>query len=162
MPPLSRSCWRESVTRGHDIERNGAQSTLERPSHRQAYSLWIFDRHCEPIYYQDWSHLYRTPSAASGTASSFTSSLSSTFQRVGGTVPDQEKRDASTTTHKRARGDALPGVSQQVQTQDDEPVDTQALPFDQEAKLIYGVVYSLRNMVRKLGGSYVYLPSTHD
>lgn len=27
------------------------------------------------------------------------------------------------------------------------------LPFDEEAKLVYGVVLSLRNMVKKLSGS---------
>lgn len=30
------------------------------------------------------------------------------------------------------------------------------LPFDEEAKLVYGVVLSLRNMVKKLTGSCVW------
>ena len=29
------------------------------------------------------------------------------------------------------------------------------LPFDEEAKLVYGVVLSLRNMIKKLSGQYV-------
>ena len=29
-----------------------------------------------------------------------------------------------------------------------------ALPFDEEAKLVYGVLISLRNMVKKLSGRY--------
>lgn len=30
-----------------------------------------------------------------------------------------------------------------------------ALPFDEEAKLVYGVMISLRNMIKKLSGRYV-------
>jgi hypothetical protein len=30
-----------------------------------------------------------------------------------------------------------------------------ALPFDEEAKLVYGVVFSLRHMINKLSGRYV-------
>ncbi|WFD04611.1 Trafficking protein particle complex subunit BET5 [Malassezia obtusa] len=107
----------------------------------QVYSLWIFDRHCDAIYHQDWSHVHQQ-----GTASSFTSSLGATFQRVGG-PSDGAKPDAAAPL--RPAGDALPGVSRNV-TQ--EPTDSGLLPFDQEAKLIYGLVFSLRNLVRKLGG----------
>ena len=32
---------------------------------------------------------------------------------------------------------------------------TTSLPFDEEAKLVYGVVLSLRNMIKKLSGRYV-------
>lgn len=52
----------------------------------------------------------------------------------------------------RARGDALDGVSRSVCDDASQPTDSRLLPLDQEAKLVYGVVYSLRNMVRKLGG----------
>jgi len=33
-----------------------------------------------------------------------------------------------------------------------QPGASSALPFDEEAKLVYGVVISLRNMVKKLSG----------
>lgn len=33
------------------------------------------------------------------------------------------------------------------------------LPFDEEAKLVYGVVLSLRNMVKKLSGRWVIVSS---
>ena len=39
----------------------------------------------------------------------------------------------------------LPGATQQV------PANA-GLPFDEEAKLVYGVVLSLRNMVKKISG----------
>jgi hypothetical protein len=35
------------------------------------------------------------------------------------------------------------------------PVEEQGptgLPFDEEAKLVYGIIFSLRNMVKKLAG----------
>lgn len=35
------------------------------------------------------------------------------------------------------------------------PVPTTGLSFDEEAKLVYGVVLSLRNMVKKLAGKSV-------
>lgn len=35
------------------------------------------------------------------------------------------------------------------------PVSTTGLSFDEEAKLVYGVVLSLRNMVKKLAGRFV-------
>ena len=41
------------------------------------------------------------------------------------------------------------------------PPPTASLPFDEEAKLVYGVVLSLRNMIRKLSGKYVASPSPH-
>jgi hypothetical protein len=33
------------------------------------------------------------------------------------------------------------------------------LPFDEESKLVYGVILSLRNMVKRLSGRYVSLPT---
>jgi hypothetical protein len=38
-------------------------------------------------------------------------------------------------------------------------VSSAGLPFDEEAKLVYGVILSLRNMVKRLSGRYVSLPS---
>jgi hypothetical protein len=35
------------------------------------------------------------------------------------------------------------------------------LPFDEEAKLVYGVVLSLRNMIKKLTGRYDLQPSAY-
>ena len=39
------------------------------------------------------------------------------------------------------------------------PSATQSgLPFDEEAKLVYGVVLSLRNMIKKISGRYDIYP----
>ena len=137
------------------------------------HSLWVFDRHCQAIYHQDWSHQYQ-PGAASATGSSFTSSLNATLQRVGAGagagIPEAGvKGEAPLGVPQRAAGESLPGVSRSVAPTGSAPAkqdpaaaaaaaaaansaDSRLLPFDEEAKLIYGVVYSLRNMMRKLGG----------
>lgn len=105
------------------------------------YSLWIFDRHCQAIYHQDWSHLHAS------SAPSFTSSIGATIQRATGTASAPAAREL------RAPGTSLPGVSRSVYSGEaDSKASDTLLPFDEEAKLIYGVVYSLRNMVRKVGG----------
>ncbi|WFD36472.1 Trafficking protein particle complex subunit BET5 [Malassezia cuniculi] len=105
------------------------------------YSLWIFDRHCQAIYHQDWSHLHAAP------AQSFTSSIGATLQRAAGGAA------APAAQELRAPGDSLPNVSRSVHAKDaPNEASSALLPFDEEAKLIYGVVFSLRNMVRKLGG----------
>ena len=39
-------------------------------------------------------------------------------------------------------------------------ITSTSLPFDEEAKLVYGVVISLRNMIKKLSGRYVIFPSS--
>jgi len=41
------------------------------------------------------------------------------------------------------------------QQQQPPPPPMSALPFDEEAKLVYGVILSLRNMVKKLSGRLV-------
>lgn len=69
---------------------------------------------------------------------------------MGGAQVDTDK--PATEALVRARGEALDGVSRSVQPDAGQPADARLLPLDQEAKLIYGVVYSLRHMVRKLGG----------
>jgi len=52
------------------------------------------------------------------------------------------------------KDDTLPLNASQPHTQIKEqpPANDGLLPLDEEAKLVYGVVFSLRNMVRKLGG----------
>lgn len=38
-------------------------------------------------------------------------------------------------------------------TQSTKPVSSSGLPFDEEAKLVYGVVFSLKNIIRKLSSA---------
>ncbi|TXT10930.1 hypothetical protein VHUM_01681 [Vanrija humicola] len=101
------------------------------------YSLYIFDRHCDCVYYHDWHRtrpvratagdrpgVHRLP-VAPGTQAARESIFSS---RSGGAAPGAPAPPAPTGSNNAG------------------------LPFDEEAKLVYGVVLSLRNMVKKLSG----------
>ncbi|WFD00804.1 Trafficking protein particle complex subunit BET5 [Malassezia yamatoensis] len=116
----------------------------------QIYSFWVFDRHCDAIYHQDWSHYDQ-----SGASASFATSFGATFQRVGSQT-DSSKSEIKAGWPLRPAGDTLPNVSRHV-TQEalgssDSNERSSPLPFDEEAKLVYGLVFSLRNLVRKIGG----------
>ncbi|GAC71302.1 40S ribosomal protein S4 [Moesziomyces antarcticus T-34] len=71
-----------------------------------------------------------TPSQSSGFAS-----LGASIQRATASAPSVAAND-----HRSTATAAI------------DPSATELLPFDEQAKLVYGVVFSLRNMVRKLGG----------
>lgn len=157
--------------------RRGSNDAIDTDSATQVYSLWIFDRHCNPIYHQDWAHLHTASSSLGGGgpsspgASSQTSgfaSIGATLQRAtsGAQVPTVEERpqpaqrpgqpslgNVTRLGAPAATPDAGPrgSVGSTVGAPTAKPV-SDLLPFDEEAKLVYGVVFSLRNMVRKLGG----------
>ena len=103
-------------------------------------SLYVYDRHCEVVHYQDWNRVktmrpstnllpgvMRIQPSSSVPASQRLSNLSS------GVVVAQHEEDTIQPTAKRG------------------------LPFDEESKLVYGVIFSLRNMVKKLAGRFVLL-----
>ena len=118
------------------------------PSFPRLFHFWprlTEPRHCDCIYYQDWHRtrslrppstlnlrpgVHRLPPAANGVAG---------------------VRDSIFST----ANNSADGVESRVQ---DPPVAQggtglgRGLPFDEEAKLVYGVVSSLRNMVKKLSG----------
>ncbi|KAI8577736.1 hypothetical protein K450DRAFT_177383 [Umbelopsis ramanniana AG] len=85
------------------------------------HNLYIFDRHCECIYFQKWSH-QRPSSMASVNATSTTTS-----SKTGGLLNSTSRMQSA----------AIPGNN---------------MSLEEEAKLVYGVVLSLRNFVRKLSG----------
>ncbi len=131
------------------------------------YSLYIYDRlcstpsdphtllthilslrHCSCVYYQDW-HRSKTLKAANegmmlpGVAYQV---LSHNEQAAIGT--QRPRSDLSLSSGiVVAVNDEVPAAPAPVNT---------GLPFDEESKLVYGVVLSLRNMIRKLSGKYVH------
>lgn len=181
------------------------QTHLPIPLHSQVYSFWIFDRHCNPIYHQDWSHLHPSLFSTSGTSnvaspttaqlpSSGLASIGATLQRAGGAVTGTSSSAPASQPAQRPGQPSLPGVTRisaipprtnsadqrsssgsqlSASVQSPPPLlpptspataatgigtgtgtgTGDVLPFDEEAKLVYGLVFSLRNMVRKLGGS---------
>ncbi|KAF8200771.1 TRAPP complex subunit bet5 [Pholiota molesta] len=125
-------------------------------------SLYIYDRHCICVYYQDWHRTKRPKPAVEGGI------LPAVSQAVSAAPPSNAEGNATTSSAfssprntlssttgivvaTNAAVNQLPGAS--VQSSSQAPgTSTTGLPFDEEAKLVYGVVISLRNMVKKLSG----------
>ncbi|PPQ67249.1 hypothetical protein CVT25_005833 [Psilocybe cyanescens] len=128
------------------------------------HSLYIYDRqaHCICVYYQDWHRTKRPKpaveggilpavsqavSAAQQTQNDNNSGLSSGFSSPRNTL-------SSSTGIVVAMNEGTTQLPNTPLLQPTGPAATLStgLPFDEEAKLVYGVVISLRNMVRKLSG----------
>ncbi|KAH7097635.1 snare-like protein [Auriculariales sp. MPI-PUGE-AT-0066] len=137
------------------------------------FSLYVFDRHCICIYYHDWHRARRprpgvagavlpavsravlqssAPTLSDPSASGYSSprnTLSSNSGIVLAVANDGGPMLALSPTHPQAP-DRVPSPLSPVPGQPLPPMA--ALPFDEEAKLVYGVLISLRNMVKKLSG----------
>ena len=99
------------------------------------YNMYIFDKHCQCIYYHDWHRGH-----------------------VGKNAFDQSGDPLA--SHHSASG--LGGGSTTTTTTMTDPRQGMNMSLEEEGKLVYGVVFSLRNLVKKLGKRYVlrtHLPS---
>ncbi|KAI1822963.1 snare-like protein [Xylaria intraflava] len=94
----------------------------------QIYSLYIFDRHTECIYSKQWLQP-ATPAPPALNAP------------PPGQPPQQQQHATS-----------LAADQQKQQQQQQSPSKPRRNKSADDAKLIFGTVFSLRNMVRKLGG----------
>lgn len=114
-------------------------------------------RHCVCVYYQDW-HRTRRPKPAlegnilPGVARSVTSQPSTGLPQLD--IPNPRNALASSSGIVVAVGESSISPAPLLVTKPS-PVPTTGLSFDEEAKLVYGVVLSLRNMVKKLAGKSV-------
>ncbi|TFK75360.1 snare-like protein [Pluteus cervinus] len=124
------------------------------------YSLYIYDRHCTCVYYHDW-HRTRRPKAAveggilPGVSHVVAPSQSPDTQgRPGSPYGSPRNTLSSNTGIVIAVNEMTPQTpSPLLQTPPPPPaLSSTGLPFDEEAKLVYGVVLSLRNMIKKLAG----------
>lgn len=136
------------------------------------HSLYIYDRcdpiklypsdmcscrpppsHCNCVYYQDWNRSRRPKPAVEG--GGILPGVSRAVAPTIGTAAGNREasRDSFApnsgvviaVNDEHANGPDMQGAPQPGQT-------STGLPFDEEAKLVYGVVLSLRNMARKLSG----------
>jgi len=124
------------------------------------YSLYIYDRHCTCVYYQDW---HRTKGPRPAVEGGILPAVSPAV------YPRQEEPTLeSTSTYSSPRNTLTSSSGVVVAINDDvprtplpsqmqssaaqPPPPNSMLSFDEEAKLVYGVVLSLRNMVKKLSG----------
>ncbi|GAA5852825.1 hypothetical protein JCM8547_004698 [Rhodosporidiobolus lusitaniae] len=108
------------------------------------YGLYIYDRHCTCAFYSDLGALSNRdpgpstlPNVLSPSSASFPSTSAApprtSLDEGGYGVPDAAARSEGA-----------------VAAQADNGKGKGRLAFDEEAKLVYGVVFSLRNMVSKL------------
>lgn len=140
------------------------------------YSLYIYDRHCACIYYHDWHRAKRPRPAPEGAILPGVSRAVSTVT-AGGAGPGGANSTFSSPRNTLASNSGIvlavandggptlalsPTQTHQQQPQLASPLTPNspapppqpmaALPFDEEAKLVYGVLLSLRNMIKKLSG----------
>lgn len=112
------------------------------------YELYIFNRHCSCVYHTQWNKVPGSVTVggpeAGGTANASRATElvnSPSFLSTGNSQEkfnqQSEKRNDSDFSAERGK----------VQATNQEP---SALAFEEQAKLVYGVVFSLRNMVDKL------------
>ncbi|KAI0745350.1 snare-like protein [Earliella scabrosa] len=118
------------------------------------YSLYIFDRHCTCVYYQDWHRTLRPKQAVEG------GMLPAVYAPVYPSSNPESMYNNRTSLVSSGIVVAVndDGPHTPLPTQLTSPIaplpppPTSQLSFDEEAKLVYGVVLSLRNMIKKLSG----------
>ncbi|KAI8390337.1 Sybindin-like family-domain-containing protein [Blakeslea trispora] len=123
------------------------------------YNLYIFDRHCQCIYYQKWSHNNKptTTNLASSTTnatSNSNSQLGNSSSRLGGLANSSSRFSTSSATSNHSSPmmrSATEDTHNQTMQQSGMAAGS-VISIEEEAKLVYGVVLSLRNFVRKLSG----------
>jgi len=119
------------------------------------YSIYIYDRHCQCVYYQDWHRTKRPKQAVEGGILPGVSRAVTQFTSVSdGNVAAPSPRNTLSSNSGIViavnEESAPPSLLQNAPAPS--PQSSTGLPFDEEAKLVYGVVLSLRNMIRKLSG----------
>ncbi|KIK67356.1 hypothetical protein GYMLUDRAFT_69539 [Collybiopsis luxurians FD-317 M1] len=124
------------------------------------YSLYIYDRHCTCVYYHDWHRTRRPKLAVEGGI------LPAVSQTVLALATEANVSTSSPYTNPRNTLSSSSGVVVAVNEMNPQStaspllqpppspvaVSSTGLAFDEEVKLVYGVVLSLRNMIKKLSG----------
>lgn len=117
------------------------------------YSLYIYDRHCACVYYQDWHRTKQPKRAGEGGGV-----LNAVSQAISPLATDSAAPTPSAFSSPRntlSSSGLVVAVGEDPVTHLPNPTEhtrSNTLPFDEEAKLVYGVVLSLRNMVKKISG----------
>ena len=126
------------------------------------HNLYIFDRHCQCIYFQKWTHSKSTAAVTSSSnTGNNTSQLGNSSSRLG-SLATSSSRFSTSSAASSAADHSSPSANSLVRSEDNTlqtGVTQQSglaagsvISIEEEAKLVYGVVLSLRNFVRKLSG----------
>ncbi|KAK0212554.1 TRAPP complex subunit bet5 [Desarmillaria ectypa] len=125
--------------------------------------LTASDRHCACVYYQDWHRTRRPKLAVEGgimpAVSHAVSARPAEVNQPSSSVAGSPRNTLSSSSSIIvAASDSSPSpllqtpVSTASALTSSGPVTSTGLSFDEEAKLVYGVILSLRNMIKKLSG----------
>ncbi|GAA5939195.1 hypothetical protein JCM1841_003173 [Sporobolomyces salmonicolor] len=109
------------------------------------YGLYIYDRHCTCCFYADPSSSARPKPPGPSTLPNVLPPAppSSDLARLSASSPGVGSELSGPTAAGAGRIAGAAAAQEQ-------PASRGRLAFDEEAKLVYGVVFSLRNMVKKL------------
>ncbi|KAH7910602.1 snare-like protein [Hygrophoropsis aurantiaca] len=120
------------------------------------YSLYVYDRHCACVYYQDWHRSKRPKPAVEGGILNAVSSAVSPQIVVNTNAANSSAFSSPRNTLMSSTGIVVAigeeTASPVLQPASSEISRSSTLPFDEEAKLVYGVILSLRNMIKKISG----------
>jgi hypothetical protein len=126
---------------------------------RRYLTRFFIQRHCACIYYQDWHRTKRPKPAVEGGIMPAVSRAISPQPPITDTMSHSTfSSPRNTLSSNSGIVVAMSDMLQQIGSPLQAPAPAQpappssGLPFDEEAKLVYGVILSLRNMVRKLSG----------
>jgi hypothetical protein len=127
------------------------------------YNLYIFDRHCQCIYFQKWTHNNKSASTSTNLSSSNNGTLNTNSQLGNSSNRLGANSRFSTSTSSSTPENSSPNIrsgedsgnlhSQTGVTQQSGLAAGSVISIEEEAKLVYGVILSLRNFVRKLSGT---------
>jgi len=117
------------------------------------HSLYIYDRHCQCVYYQDWHRTRRPKQAVEGGILPGVSRAVAPSSEITTAELGSPRNTLSSNTGVVIAVNEESAPSSLLQTAPAPlPQSSTGLPFDEEAKLVYGVILSLRNLIRKLSG----------
>ena len=113
-------------------------------------------RHCTCIFYQDWHRTQRPKLAAENGILPGVSAAVTPKPRAGQEGQVKSTLNATTGVSITVNQGGRPSAPNTAPSTPAPPsAANPGLPFDEEAKLVYGVIISLRTMVKKLSGRYV-------
>ncbi|KAI9257127.1 Sybindin-like family-domain-containing protein [Phascolomyces articulosus] len=133
------------------------------------HNLYIFDRHCQCIYFQKWNHKSTPGTGGNSNNTSHPGSSTtgpggiSSSSRLGLTTSSRfsaSSPGSSSPDPNSSSNNTPPATSSVMRSGDGQTQPTMSgmaagsvISIEEEAKLVYGVIYSLRNFVRKLSSN---------